>query len=50
MPSSFSYSKPFFADDDDWEAPECPHCKQSIHEGETVHWYDSTLWHTEPCP
>ena len=34
----------------DWEEPSCPHRGQTIQEGDNVHWYDSTLWHTKPCP
>ena len=28
----------------------CPHCKQEIREGDLVHWWQDTLWHTKPCP
>lgn len=49
MAKSFEYGKPFFVDDD-WEAPECPHCKQPIREGDKVHWYQDSVWHTKPCP
>lgn len=47
-PSSHEYVKPWLVDDP--ETPVCPHCKNEIQEGDTVHWYDGTLWHTKPCP
>jgi hypothetical protein len=44
-PSSFEYIKPLHNED-----VVCPHCKQAIKPGDNVHWYDSVLWHTKPCP
>jgi len=47
-PSSFEYKKPWLLKDP--EPSVCPHCKQEIQPGDSVHWYDGTLWHTKPCP
>lgn len=49
MASSFAYGTPTMVGPD-WEEPSCPHCGKTIQEGDNVHWYDSTLWHTKPCP
>lgn len=50
VPSSFEYSRPVWGPRVDEEPPDCPHCKQQIQEGDNVHWWDDTLWHTKPCP
>jgi len=28
----------------------CPTCKRDIEYGDTVHWWQDKLWHTQPCP
>ena len=46
-PSSFEYSEPWFGSED---PRVCPHCGQPIQPGDSVHWWQDTLWHTKPCP
>jgi len=46
-PSSWEYSDPW---NGSGELPVCPHCRQPIQPGDSVHRWGDTLWHTKPCP
>lgn len=50
MARSFEFDENFGSQIDGFVPPECPHCGNTIQLGDTVHWFDSTLWHTKPCP
>lgn len=49
MTKSFDYSAPHF---EGWEAETkvCPHCKQEIQTGESVHWWQGALWLHQTMP